>query len=108
MQTIGPARDRIRFTLDPLAEYLAALKITEDLAENEQDWRDFLAAADVVRGAPMTIKGFLLALRDCCLVNGADLGNTGLRVCDELGRRVGLDTAAEEDGTTEPEADASS
>jgi HEAT repeat protein len=104
VQTIGPARDRIRFTLDPLAEYLAALKITEDLAENEQDWRDFLAAADVVRGAPVTIKGFLLALRDCCLVSGADLGIPDF-VCDELGERLGLNTRGEEDGTTKPEAD---
>jgi len=101
VQTVGAGRDRIRFTLDPLAEYLAALKVMEDLAENEQGWRKFLTETDLAPGAPEAIKGFLLAVRDCCLVKGAELGIPDF-VSGELGQRVGLDPRGEKDGTTKP------
>jgi len=42
-----------------------------------------------------------LAVRDCCLVKGAELGIPDF-VSGELGQRVGLDPRGEKDGTTKP------
>jgi hypothetical protein len=90
VETIGVARDRIRFTLDPLAEYLAGLYLVEQNRDNEDSWRQFLAQAGAVPGAPETTKGFLLAIRDCCHAKGAEW-NVPIWVAHELARQVGLD-----------------
>jgi hypothetical protein len=71
VQTIGAGRDRIRFTLDPLAEYLAALQVMENSGEDEQSWCKLLAETACVDFE--TIKGFLLALIDCCQTKGNDV-----------------------------------
>ena len=42
IQTVGTAENRIRFTLDPLAEYLAALHLVDTLGADEPGWKDFL------------------------------------------------------------------
>ncbi|MGH8547101.1 MAG: hypothetical protein ACRERU_00560 [Methylococcales bacterium] len=52
IQTVGPGKDRIRFTLDPLAEYLAGLYLLEKYHSNSESWRGFLAQADKMPGAP--------------------------------------------------------
>jgi HEAT repeat protein len=106
VQTVGAGRDRIRFTLDPLAEYLAALKVMEDLAQDEQGWRHFLARAASAPGAPEAIRGFLLAVRDCCLVKGGEVGVPNF-VSGELGRTTGVDPAPERGGDAKPVAKAS-
>ena len=93
VETIGVARDRIRFTLDPLAEYLAGLYLVEQNRDNEDSWRQFLAQAGAVPGAPETTKGFLLAIRDCCHAKGAEW-NVPLWVVGELARQVGFDGGA--------------
>jgi HEAT repeat protein len=93
VETIGVARDRIRFTLDPLAEYLAGLYLVEQNRDNEGSWRQFLAQADAVPGAPETTKGFLLAIRDCCQAKGAEW-NVPLWVVGELAGKVGFDGGA--------------
>ena len=54
IQVTGAAEDRIRFVLDPLAEYLAGLQVVE---ENQgrgtrQKWERFLREADRMPGAP--------------------------------------------------------
>jgi hypothetical protein len=70
IQTIGSGKDQIRFCLDPLAEYLAGLHIVDSYNNNDGKWRSlFLKKADdlVKTGAQDTIKGFLLAVRDCYL-----------------------------------------
>jgi len=65
IQTIGASEDQIRFTLDPLAEYLAALHLVDLYDGNEQQWQDFLTAAEAKPGAPASITGFLAAIEDC-------------------------------------------
>jgi hypothetical protein len=65
IQTIGAAQDQIRFALDPLAEYLAALHLIERFSKNERLWQQFREKIIIIPGAPDSIKGFLLALRDC-------------------------------------------
>ncbi|GAB1543485.1 hypothetical protein NUACC21_61600 [Scytonema sp. NUACC21] len=65
IQTIGAAQDQIRFALDPLAEYLAALHVMERFRQNEQLWQQFKQKATSFSEGPDSIKGFLLALRDC-------------------------------------------
>jgi Predicted NTPase (NACHT family) len=70
IQTIPPSYTEIRFVLDPLAEYLAAMSVVEHCGNNdEQLWHEFFAQADIQQGTPEMIKGFLLAVLDCCLAN---------------------------------------
>ncbi len=89
VQLLGAGRDRVKFALDPLAEYLAGLYVVELYRDHEQLWMDFLAKADAVPGDPAATKGFLLAVRDCCLARGADLNVPGF-VAAELASRSGL------------------
>jgi len=89
IQTIGAARDRIRFTLDPLAEYLAALQALEDAGGDEKNWRELLSAtSNADRDGFEPTKGFWRALRDCCAAQ-----KSGIRlpefVLNELDRRTG-------------------
>ena len=87
VQTVGAGQDRIRFTLDPLAEYLAALHKMEGLAHDEDGWRELIARADDSPGESEAIRGFLLALHDCCVTRGADVGVPRF-VVTELANRV--------------------
>jgi HEAT repeat protein len=89
VQTVGVGRDRLRFALDPLSEYLASLHLVRLYRANEDLWRRFLSEADEQEGAPETIKGFLLALRDCCLTKGVAFQVPHF-VTGELARRAGL------------------
>ena len=90
IQVTGAAENRIRFVLDPLAEYLAGLQVVEENQGRgtKQKWERFLREADRMEGAPDAIRGFLLAVRDCCL---ASTGEVPAFVPDELGRRGNLD-----------------
>ena len=76
IKEVGPAKDRIRFALDPLAEYLAGLYIVETYADDEGKWNKFLSEVDKVQDAPEAIKGFILSLLDCCLARRAQYGLT--------------------------------
>lgn len=70
IKTIGYAQDEIRFCLDPLAEYLAALYAVEIYGNNGGKWRSlFFKKADelVKNGEIDNIQGFILAMRDCYL-----------------------------------------
>jgi hypothetical protein len=47
-----------------LAEYLAAFYVVEKYGQDKGKWRTFLKAAAT---SPIEeVKGFLLAMRDCC------------------------------------------
>jgi GTPase SAR1 family protein len=87
----GYNKDTISFALDPLAEYLAGLYLVDSYGENETSWREFLAQAE---SKPQEeIKGFLLAVRDCCLAKGSQAKVPGF-VAEELGKLAGLDLEA--------------
>jgi HEAT repeat protein len=93
LRTAGPAKDQIRFELDPLTEYLAGLHLVEDLyREDEELWRDFLHKLEAISGTREQIKGFLLAVRDCCLAKKEV--KVPSFVAYELGKLVGLDVEA--------------
>lgn len=65
IHTIGAAQDKIRFALDPLAEYLAAMQMLE-LCQNNQDfWNEFWHQITTASVGIDSITGFLLALQDC-------------------------------------------
>lgn len=88
IQSVQPAQDRLRLVLDPLAEYLAALHVVAENAENEEAWRQFFNEADGKEGAPQLIRGFLLAIRDCCIAEREDILIPEF-VVSELGKRSG-------------------
>jgi len=90
IQTVGPLEDQIQFSLDPLAEYLAALHVVEKAGGNEEDWHQFIDKVASIEGAPEAVKGFLLAVRDCCLhkTYGQQVPSF---VPDALARHAGLD-----------------
>jgi HEAT repeat protein len=98
IKTEQPMEDRFTFLLDPLAEYLAALHLLDLYGDNKAYWNNFLAEADQKQGAPETIKGFLLAVRDCIIAKGKE-HNIPNFVEEELGKRTGLDPEALERAT---------
>ncbi|NDJ17632.1 HEAT repeat domain-containing protein [Myxacorys almedinensis] len=89
VQALGPAQDQICFALDPLAECLAALHLVDLYGSDKALWDEWLMFADAVPGAPESIQGFLLAMRDCCLTRGSEIDIPDY-VLGELGQRVGL------------------
>ena len=90
IRTIEPAQTHVQFVMDPLSEYLAGLRLVELYGNSEEKWRGFLNRADLMPGSPEAIKGFLLAVRDCCEAKGAEHGVPDF-VAEELGKRAGLD-----------------
>jgi HEAT repeats len=65
IQTVGASKQQFRFCLDPLAEYLAAMYLVESYGGDGFKWGSFLKT---VGNVPVPIQGFLLAVRDCYLV----------------------------------------
>ncbi len=90
VQTIKVS-DTIRFSLDPLAEYLAAFYLVERCGKIEDLWREFFENAEKQSGAPESINGFLLAVRDCCAEKGIGYDVPDW-VGDKLARLAGLDS----------------
>ena len=70
IETIGAARDNIRFALDPLAEYLAAMYLLNLCQTNKHFWHEFWPQVTTMGNEKDSIAGFLLALRDCCATLG--------------------------------------
>jgi HEAT repeat protein len=94
LQRVGYDKNQIRFALDPLAEYLAGLYLVEnDCKGNEESWSKFLGEVENKPGDREDIKGFLLAVRDCCLAKGSEAKVPGF-VAEELGKLAGLDLEA--------------
>ncbi len=90
IQTIGPAQDKIRFALDPLAEYLAGLHLVGLYGDHKDSWRNFLDLADSQPGGADAIKGFLSAVQDCCLAPCGAETKVPEFVVEELGKRTSL------------------
>ena len=72
VQTAGAGKDAIRFSLDPLAEYLASLYMIEHYGNSISRWQEIIEQMQTQPGAAETIKGFLLALLDCCTHHGTE------------------------------------
>jgi HEAT repeat protein len=85
-----PPKTKIRFALDPLAEYLAALHLVQLYREDEQRWQAFLDETRNKSGNLEEVKGFLLALRDCCIARITELPSF---LDEELDKLTGLDVS---------------
>jgi hypothetical protein len=90
IQTVGAGRNQIRFALDPLAEYLAGLYVMEAYGDNVDAWKQFFAHAEALPGAPEAIRGFFLAVLDCCRAQEAD-AKVPAFVVAELARHAGIE-----------------
>lgn len=60
---------KIRFNVDPLAEYLAAMYLVEENKYSDEKWNKFFDSISSKPGYPESIKGFLLAVHDCCVTD---------------------------------------
>jgi HEAT repeat protein len=89
VRSIDPG-DKLRFSLDPLAEYLAGLYLVEKLGADEAAWLQFLAEAEARAGGAQQTQGFLLAIRDCYLVKIPGATESSL-VPRKLAELAGLD-----------------
>jgi hypothetical protein len=87
IRTGGFVRDSLRFTLDPFSEYLAGLHLVQEYGGNRELWADFFHRADGMKGAPHSIKYFLMAVRDCCIASGEETDLPSF-VIDELTQRI--------------------
>ena len=63
--TDGLELNRVRFLLDPLAEYLAALHVMELYSSDAARWEALLQQLGASVETNSLSKGFILALRDC-------------------------------------------
>ncbi|MBN9522643.1 HEAT repeat domain-containing protein [bacterium] len=72
LQPVFP--DKVRFALDPTAEYLAQLYLVEEYGGTEAKWKAVLDALDAQPGRWEGVRGFLQALLDCCRTKGPEYG----------------------------------
>ena len=70
----GESMRRLRISLDPLAEYLAALHLLNLYRDNEVLWSQFVESAQSMSKSGVTIEGFLIAVIDCILAEGEEYG----------------------------------
>jgi hypothetical protein len=70
IQPVGPDHEGIRFTIDPLAEYLAGFHLISIYGDDTEKWSNFIKDVEVKGNASVGAFGFLRALRDCCLAKG--------------------------------------
>jgi hypothetical protein len=72
----APEADRLRFSLDPVAEYLAAMDLVGRIAVDpdlDGASKRILEAIYSQQGAPKGVADFLQVLRDCARVEGLDI-----------------------------------
>jgi HEAT repeat protein len=70
IKSVEPDYTAVRFVLDPLAEYLAALHLAQGGEDVQRDWLDLLERIES-NGALSKGRGFLLAVNDCVSSRGA-------------------------------------
>ncbi|OLE40997.1 MAG: hypothetical protein AUI36_24865 [Cyanobacteria bacterium 13_1_40CM_2_61_4] len=85
--TTGVEKDRLRFALDPLAEYLAGLRLVDIYGANKVSWDSFFRKLDGACESKEQTREFLDAVRDCCLVKLDDKGFQSYVVA-ELEKRI--------------------
>lgn len=64
----GGGVQRVSFTIDPLSEYLASMRLLSRYEDNGKAWRRLLLKVRSQNGGADSAKGFLSALYDCCLI----------------------------------------
>lgn len=64
----------LRFGLDPVAEYLAAIERLDRLGRDHEEWADFLVQVQSTPGYPQECDGFLVALSTCYQAYRVPLG----------------------------------
>ncbi|AFY52766.1 HEAT repeat-containing protein [Rivularia sp. PCC 7116] len=72
IQISEPGRDKVRFAIEPLAEYLAALHLVDTYQQDNHKWIEFINKAKSVSDLD-AIQGFLLAVQDCCATNSEEV-----------------------------------
>jgi formylglycine-generating enzyme required for sulfatase activity/cation transport regulator ChaB len=65
---ISPSETTVKIVLDPVAEYLAALHLTDYCQQDdaEERWQQFFETIDADPSNLPAMRGFLLAVRNCC------------------------------------------
>ena len=65
---LSPSETKVKIVLDTVAEYLAALHVTDYCQKEDSDerWQQFFETVDADPSSLPTIRGFLLAVRNCC------------------------------------------
>ena len=77
-------KNEIRFSLDPLSEYLAALYFIDSFRGNEASWKTLLKCIHQLSERETTIEGFRIALYDCALHNRRQIPCCILSIALEL------------------------
>ena len=70
IKTIEPAKDKVKFVLDPISEYLAGIFIVETYGES--DWFNLIDKFEIMKDDLNKAQGFIFALLDCCKANLTD------------------------------------
>ncbi|HKV40084.1 MAG TPA: hypothetical protein VJX67_12795, partial [Blastocatellia bacterium] len=81
---------RVRFELDPIAEFLSAAAWVEECGSNESLWADLFSRIDAQDGSRGSPKGFLQALLESCVSKEANWGLRDQAIAD-ISRRLNLD-----------------
>jgi NACHT domain len=98
VQTVGVRETQLRFTLDPLAEYLAGLYMIEHYGNHEYWWKEFLIRVQQQAVALTASRSFLRAVYDCSVAYASTYG-VPQGIIDELARLAGLASSCQiEDG----------
>jgi hypothetical protein len=73
IRRVGVSRDRIRFVLEPLSEYLASMYWLELNGNDDPEWKALLSRLTKSSQTNVPIDGFIHALQDCCATKYAGL-----------------------------------
>jgi hypothetical protein len=73
IRRVGVSRERLRFVLEPLSEYLAAMYWIEANGNDEDQWEALLARIAPSSQNEISKGGFIHALQDCCATKYADV-----------------------------------
>lgn len=81
LKVIEPAKDKVRFVLDPIAEYFAGLYVVENFKDDQ--WQELIMNIESSNEKFQKISGFVYALNDCCQTRSYD-SNIPSHVIDAL------------------------
>ena len=83
VKTEGDRQDLVRWSApDPVAEYLAGIKVVEMYKGNSKHWKTFIEKGKKKRNE--NIDGFLFAVRECCLCTQSNVPEFVISEIDSL------------------------